>query len=577
MKDAGDRNGEAGVIASIGELNYWIATGERGVRSTRDFSEALRSYNEALPLMREVGDRIGEIGVLTNMALVFDAWERYEYARSYYMDALDKMDELQTSARIEEFRIDIAAQSAGIYRRAILLAVMLNDNEGAFALSERARARTFLDQLGNRRIKAQLPENFVQHEEELRRENISLQRRISQELSKPGPEVNQDLILFLESQRSEIENRYSNLVGELKIGNPEYASFLSVSPLTLKKAQQQLPPDVTVVSYYTTPATTLAFVLRRDSIHVSHLHVTEDELAQEVTTLLDFPSKSTIPPSLMSLHKCLIAPIKSKLKTARLAVIPYGVLHDVPFAALTPDGKRYLSDDYAIFSLPSLSVLPYIRARTKTNATNKVLVFANDQEAGLSYLGNANREASDVASLFNTRPVLGEAATLAAFQRDAGEYDIIHLIAHIDHDNANPEASRVILGHGSNDGGMLGLDQVLGLDLRKASLVVLSGCESQAGKLTRGDDIIGLSRAFIYAGSPSIIASLWSVDDEATRVLMVSFYTHLKQGLGKAEALRAAQMDVRGKYPHPYYWAGFVLTGDPGTTSTNDLMAQTKN
>jgi CHAT domain-containing protein len=575
MKEPGDRAGEGGVIASIGELHYWIASGERGARSTRDFSEALRNYYEALHLMQEVGDTIGEVGVLTNMGLVFDAWERYDDAQSYYMEALDKMDELQTSARIEEFRIDIAAQSAGIYGRAIVLAVMQNHDEEAFNLSERARARTFLDQLGNRRIRAQLPEDFVQREEELRRENISLQRRISQEGSKPGPELNSDLIRSLESQRSSVQNRYSNLVRALKITNPEYASFLSVSPLTLKKAQQQLSPDVTAVSYFTTPSTTLAFVVTRDRIHVSHLHVTEHELAQAVTTFLDFPSESTIPPSLMSLHKWLIAPIKSKLKTAKLAVIPYGVLHDVPFAALTPDGKRYLSDDFVIFSLPSLSALPYIQARTKTNA-NKALVFANDKEPGRSYLGNANREASAVASLFNTQPILGQAATLSAFQREAAEYDIIHLIAHIDHDNANPEDSRVILGQGSNDDGVLDLDQVLGLDLRKASLVVLSGCESQAGKLTRGDDIVGLSRAFIYAGSPSVIASLWSVDDEATRVLMVSFYTHLRQGLGKAEALRAAQMEVRKKYPHPYYWAGFVLTGDPGIATTSDLVAQTK-
>jgi CHAT domain-containing protein len=82
-----------------------------------------------------------------------------------------------------------------------------------------------------------------------------------------------------------------------------------------------------------------------------------------------------------------------------------------------------------------------------------------------------------------------------------------------------------------------------------------------------------MSRAFMYAGSPSVIASLWSVDDEATEQLMVVFYTHLKEGLSKAEALRHAQMDVRQKYPHPYYWAGFVLTGNPGQTGSSNLVA----
>ncbi len=385
MQDAGNRAGEAGVIASIGELDYWIAISSQTVNPKTLFVDAFRSYNEALPLMREAGDLVGEIGVLTNMGLVFDAQGKYGEALGYYLQALQKMDELETSARIDEFRIDIASQSAGLYQRAILLDVMLNHTEEAFNLSERARARTFLDQLGNRRINARLPEDFVRGEERLRQENISLQRRIGQELSKPGPEVDQDKLLSLESQRSNIEREHSNLVSQLRIENPEYASLLNIAPLTLRKAQQQLAPDVTVISYFTTPMVTLVFVLTKDSFHVSKLPVTEAELAWAITTFLDFSSESGVPTSLMLLHKALIAPIKSQLKTTRLAVVPYGILHQLPFAALTPNGKRYLSDDYAIFSLPSLSVLPYLRARNKTNA-DKAMVFANGQEKGLSYL-----------------------------------------------------------------------------------------------------------------------------------------------------------------------------------------------
>jgi CHAT domain-containing protein/tetratricopeptide (TPR) repeat protein len=572
MKDAGDRTGEAGVIASLGELHYWIAINWMIANPNPEFLEASKNYAEALPLMRDAGDRMGEIGVLANMGLVFDARGKYREALRSYLQALQKMDELQTSARIDEFRIDIANQSAGLYQRAILLDINLNHTEEAFNLSERARARTFLDQLGNRRINGQLPEDFVRREERLRQENVSLQRRIGQEMSKPGPEIDQEKILSLESKRSSIQTEYSSLVNELKVENPEYASFLSIAPLTLREAQRQLGPDLTVISYFTTREVTLAFVLTRNTFHVSKLPVTQAELAWAVTTFLDFSGESGVPTSLKLLHKSLIAPVKSQLKTTRLAIVPYGILHDVPFAALTPDGTHYLSDDHAVFSLPSLSVLPYIRARNKTN-TNKALVFANGQEEGLSYLGSSYGEARDVASFFNTQPVLGDAATASAFQKNAGDYDVIHLIAHFDHDENNPEFPRVMLGHGENDDGALQLDQVVGLDLRKTSLVVLSGCRSQAGKLSRGDDIVGLSRAFIYAGSPSVIASLWSVDDEATRALMVLFYSHLRQGLSKAEALRAAQMDMRQKYPHPYYWAGFVLTGDPGPAGIPNLLA----
>ncbi|MCL5995326.1 MAG: CHAT domain-containing protein, partial [Chloroflexi bacterium] len=106
--------------------------------------------------------------------------------------------------------------------------------------------------------------------------------------------------------------------------------------------------------------------------------------------------------------------------------------------------------------------------------------------------------------------------------------------------------------------------EVYGLDLHNTDLVVLSACETQLGRQSQGDDIIALNRAFMYAGTPTVVASLWSVNDEATSQLMRSFYQHLKEGMGKAEALRAAQAELRTRYPHPFYWAAFVLTGDPG-------------
>jgi CHAT domain-containing protein len=108
--------------------------------------------------------------------------------------------------------------------------------------------------------------------------------------------------------------------------------------------------------------------------------------------------------------------------------------------------------------------------------------------------------------------------------------------------------------------------EVYGLNLAKANLVVLSACETQLGTLSRGDDVVGLTRAFVYAGAPTVVASLWKVDDRATATLMRSFYQHLRAGKGKAEALQAAQAELRSQYEFsdPSYWAAFVLSGDHG-------------
>ncbi len=112
------------------------------------------------------------------------------------------------------------------------------------------------------------------------------------------------------------------------------------------------------------------------------------------------------------------------------------------------------------------------------------------------------------------------------------------------------------------------MHDVYELDLRNfTNLVVLSACQTNLGELSKGDEVIGLNRAFIYAGTPILIASLWKVDDKATSVLMEWFYTHLKKGMGKAEALRQAQIDTRKDHPHPFFWAAFVLAGDGRSTS----------
>jgi CHAT domain-containing protein len=128
----------------------------------------------------------------------------------------------------------------------------------------------------------------------------------------------------------------------------------------------------------------------------------------------------------------------------------------------------------------------------------------------------------------------------------------------------NPLFSRILLSPDGADAGAVEVREVYGLDLSGTDLVALSACETQLGEHGRGDDIVGLNRAFMAAGASHVVASLWTVDDAATSMLMRAFYKNLKRGMSKAAALQAAQAATRKKYPHPYYWAAFVLTGDPG-------------
>ena len=573
MREAHNRAGEAAVLATLGEAHYWTAVQLPDEDPHKQLKLALRDYSAALPMMREVGDRSGEIGVLTDTGMLYDEWGKREEALSYYRQALNKLEDLQTSTRLEEFRTDVAEQSAALYERATALSVDFHQDEEAFNLSERARARALLDQLGNPRfdLNRHAPANFTAHEEALRGENIALRRRLAEELTKAGGEIDQEKVSSTQFRLAVIHKQYEDLITQLKLSNPEDTSFFSVSPLKITELQAQLGADVTLVSYYTTPSVNIAFVVTQHEFRAINLPATEEEISAATATLLDFAGDQNSP-SLMQLYQCLIAPIRSELKTPMLAIAPYGVLHDLPFAALTPDGKRYLNDDYTVFVLPSASAWPYVRARVKPG-NNRALILANDHVSGQATLPHAYEEANAVASLLNTTPKLGTEATGEVLKSEAGESEIVHLVGHISPDKESPGFSEVVVGGNTTDSA-LQLNDVLNLRLDKTNLVVLSGCLSNSGKRSRADDVSSLSSAFLYAGTPSVVASLWSVDDAATKELMVAFYTHLKDGIGKAEALRTAQQEVRRSHPNPYYWAGFVLTGDPGATSTSTLVAR---
>jgi CHAT domain-containing protein len=166
--------------------------------------------------------------------------------------------------------------------------------------------------------------------------------------------------------------------------------------------------------------------------------------------------------------------------------------------------------------------------------------------------------------LYQGKALLSGQASIDEFLRIAGDYDILHIASHAELNSRSPLFSRILLSPNQNGNQGLEVREIYDLNLKRTNLVMLSACETQLGAQSRGDEIVGLNRAFIYAGASTVIASLWRVDDRATSLLMRSFYAHLKRGMGKAEALRMAQSETRKQYANPYYWAAFVLTGEAG-------------
>jgi CHAT domain-containing protein len=141
-----------------------------------------------------------------------------------------------------------------------------------------------------------------------------------------------------------------------------------------------------------------------------------------------------------------------------------------------------------------------------------------------------------------------------------GDYQIIHIASHGEFDPVNPLFSSLKLARDAADDGSFEANEVFALDI-KADLVTLSACQTGLGKIAGGDELLGLNRAFIYAGTHALVSSLWRVSDVSTAVLIKHFYRNYATD-EKAESLRKAQLLVKKFYPHPSYWAGFNLTGD---------------
>jgi CHAT domain-containing protein len=241
--------------------------------------------------------------------------------------------------------------------------------------------------LGNARIddSKRASSEFLAREEQLRHENIIIERQLGQESAKPGPEMSSDRIATLQSRLVAVRASYEALLNQLKLSNATYASLLSISPITLTEAQQHIDSDTTIVSYFTTPDTTFAFVLTKNRFRLTKLHVSAADLYHDVAVFRDFSGENGVSPSLRNLYKSLIAPLRSELKTKKLVLIPYGVLHDLPFGALTPDGHHFLGDEQAISYLPSVSALSYLHAK-ENPGTGGALVLVNDQGEGLPRL-----------------------------------------------------------------------------------------------------------------------------------------------------------------------------------------------
>lgn len=534
--------------------------------------KSIAAYNQALALAEELGDPLQQVTVLDSIGLTYEFTNSAEQAIQLYKKAIDLLETIQGNLKIEELKTTFAAdpKQTNIYHRLIHLFVQAGRAEEAFAYVERARARTFLDQLGNQPIdfrQGAAPASIAQ-EQILRQQIISLQQALNAERVKPFNPQNQTALQKIGIDLAQARQEYGQQLIRLKATNPEYADLVTVDTLTLRQVQTSVVPSgVTLIEYFVMADETLVWVIDRQRTKLIRLDLPEKTINRQVAfahKLLTDPTHADDLDSqtnaLAKLYDELFSPLAPYIQQANLLIVPHGALHYLPFAALwDTKSERYLVQKYTLTYAPSASTLRFIQQKRNPNA-QRLLTLGNPDGS----LPNATTEVKAIAQLYQAQPLLAQAATESQLYAQAAQADIVHLAAHGVYDRFNPLFTRIELAADASNDGNLEVHEIFGLNLKNSNLVVLSACETALGEQSRGDEITGLTRAFLYAGTPSIVATLWRIDDAAASELMVVFYKELRSGKSVTTALRLAQLVVlvQRKWQSPSYWAAFTLHGD---------------
>jgi CHAT domain-containing protein len=369
-----------------------------------------------------------------------------------------------------------------------------------------------------------------------------------------------------------------NYINSLKKSYPDLATLLGAKPIELKYAQEKLSPETPLIQYLILPDKLVIFIIKATTIDIQEeplrkelkvkveqyqKHLKSIERSKELTK----DTSKELHQIYSDLYDILIKPVKGKLQgITTLGISPNGYLHYVPFGALwSKEGgeTKYLIDQYkAIFYVNSTSIFWIATDRAgKSNVSESNLVAYINPDESLKF---AEEEKKQLQGIFRHNKIYyGGDAKKEELETMALSNAVLHFSTHGSLNSRDSSRSYLVMANNRN----LMVQDIWGLPLKGNVVTTLSACETALGQPLSGDDIVSLENAFIYAGSPSIISTLWKVDEKPTLAITTAFYRNLvdkDKKMSKAEALTQAQRDLKKNYPSyadPFFWAGFMLRG----------------
>jgi len=524
--------------------------------------------------------------------------------------ALDVIEEIRKTYFDEESQLILNKEARNLINLGVRVTHELFTGTGdrkylaeAFQFSEKGQSIILLSAL--RGLKAQksvnIPENTLKFEDNLLQELAAYNNFLYQEKQKKDPDESK--IELWSDKIFNLNLSHDSLLGKYKILYPEYFRLkYDYSVISADSLQKWLPDDQAILEYHMTDSSLFGFLVTHEAIDFILCGAKADLKAELDSLRQHFDRKEyfnagkiqfeSLTRASAKLYDLLIQPFNSKITGKRLVIIPDGELGYLSFDLLLSEDVSDGPDSYArlpwlirehAVSYSSSATVYYEQSRSRPGRkATSLLAFApsydyylskRDASAmdsavlNLSPLTGTREEIDAISELLKTTKRFDTEATEDYFKSRAGKYGILHLAMHTIIDNQNPLYSKLVFTpgpDGSAEDGFLNTYELFRLHL-PGQLAVLSACNTGGGKLESGEGIISLARGFFYAGIPSVVMTLWEIEDHSSASLMQLFYANLKTGLPNDIALQQAKLDYldqAGKLQsHPYFWAGYVNIG----------------
>lgn len=476
-----------------------------------------------------------------------------------------------------------------IYNKLVAGFVKLRKTEDALYYADRSNVQGIKEQLSVAGLNTdnQEKKEAIQKSNELLQKFNAIEKTIAKEKQKPEAEQNKQLLKSLESVKEVSQKDYTNFINDLVIKYPDLQSyFTNTNPADFKNYIDFIPDSTMVVLYVINDNQLLIFSVTNQNTNITTVSLNEDinQKAGKFLTLLNNPkiASGTKPINVRSnkllttkaaegdfrkessdLYDLLITPIKDNLKDInKLCIIPNGKLSNIPFQSLGHFNNNkdftFLIEDFSIFYTNKMDV--FIKPFKSNSIQNSFVAFGNPDKS----LPKATTEVQNLSKIIQTAQLyIEDNATEEKAKTSLENFKYIHFATHGILDYNNIQESYLLFKKNDNDDGQLSIKEINGLNIRGCDLVTLSACETAVAKETVKGWYISPANSFLANRVKTVVASLWPVDDDATSILMTSFYENL-QTMPKAIALRKAQEKLSHTpgYTHPYFWSAFVLYGD---------------